>query len=91
MDISIQDLIKPKFSPGQTVFHITRDYNQRVTSITPRRIEQVVFSVYITHEKGVEKRNAKLSYYFLNSVEAHESSIVASLNDLPEADRKAVI
>lgn len=90
MNVNIADLINPKFQPGQTVFHVTRDYNNRVQTIQPRRIESVVFAVYITNDKGVEKRAAKLIYYFANSAEASESQIVASLNDLPESDRKAI-
>lgn len=91
MDINIADLVKPKFQPGQTVFHVTRDYNNRVQSIQPRRIERVVFAVHITNEKGVEKRAAHLTYYFGNGVEAFESQIVSSLNDLSEHDRKAMV
>lgn len=92
MDINIADLIKPKFHAGQTVFHVHRDYNGRVQNIQTRRIESVVFSVNITNEKGLEKRTVDLVYNFPNgAVGVREGALVASLNDLPESDRKAVI
>lgn len=88
-DISIADLIKPKFECGQKVFHVSRDYQSKPQHITPRTIETILFIVEIRNDKGVHSRTPKLIYRFHGGVEEScQINIVAKLDDLPECDRK---
>lgn len=89
-NINIADLIKPKFSAGQEVFYVERDHNRKLTGVWKRVISKITFMVSIASDRGVEKRETNLVYEFdRGHSSAFESQLVASINDLPEEDRKA--
>lgn len=90
--INIADLVRPKFEAGQDVFVIGRDYRGRIESVRPYRIQTIRFTVEIVHDAqrrgNPVSRSQSLRYYMVGAgSDVPESSIIASLDDLPAADR----
>jgi hypothetical protein len=89
--INIADLVKPKFKPGQVVWVVTRNYNNRIEKIYTMRVNSVGFYVGITNDKGVEKRTVALKYYDHHGTEHFESSLIGSLNEIGDNDRAPTV
>lgn len=89
--INIADLIKPKFEVGQDVWIVDRDYNSRISRIYLHRVSAINFRVEIEQDRqGKEVRKTKLEYVGVNGAGPWvEGQLLASLDDIPAADRAA--
>jgi hypothetical protein len=91
-NINIADLVQPKFKVGQDVWVVQRSYSGRIEHLMARRIHAIDFAVEIKNDRdGREVRSTKLVYRGTNSREWGEELLYASLNDIPDVDRKAIV
>lgn len=92
--VNIADLVRSKFEAGQRVFVVSRDSWGYITGIRPAVVTKVVYKVvsewYDTASAGgYKKKSAELFYLVTGDPRPHkEDQLIASLAELPEADRE---
>ncbi|MBU9386610.1 hypothetical protein [Burkholderia multivorans] len=86
--VDIAELVKPKFKPGQDVWAVIREYNNRISHIRPVRIDSIDYLVNISVDKhGTEHRQTALLYRTPRGEEMAEETLFSSLDDIPAEDR----
>jgi hypothetical protein len=86
--IDIKELVKPKFQPGQRVWYVRRDYNQRVEMIAPVTVARVDYVVQIARMNDEEVR-IDATIYHCGTQTYGDKELIASLDELQPNERAA--